>query len=261
VTSPVATAHASAFASISEARRARAPAAYERLEQREPVHRDEDPRPHAEQRHEQALDHELARDPEARSAERRAHGELAPARRRPRQQQPRDVGAGDQQDGGRGEREDQQRPARVAGQLLAQRQHVRREIRRLTGSSRTIPRVTRSISACACSRVDPRLQAADDREVVGRARCVLFRAARRGHPQPHVALQELKAARHHADDLVGARRSGAASGRDARLAAEAAEPEAMAQDRDVSGARRVLVAPEHAAERGRDAEHLEEIPP
>ena len=67
-----------------------------------------------------AFGEELTHQPAASGAERGAHGQLALPRRSAREQQVRDVGAGDQQDECDGAEQHEQRRPDVAGQLLAQ---------------------------------------------------------------------------------------------------------------------------------------------
>src|SRR6185436_2724538 len=81
-----------------------------------------------------------------------------------------------------------------------------------------------------------------------------------GHPDLHVALEELESLRHHADDYVrlAVEQHGAAD--DAGFPAETALPEAVADDGNRRSAGTVLALHERPSERRRRAEHVEERP-
>ena len=102
------------------------------------------------------------------------------------------------------------------------------------------------------------LQPSDHREVAAVARGRLLRIERERRPDLR-AVGKREARRRHADDLVRLAVDDDAASDDRRVAVEAPLPNAVADDDDVMAAERLVVAHEAAAERGADAERVEEV--
>jgi hypothetical protein len=218
-----------------------------------------------ERRQRHSLDELLRHEPAAAAAHRRAQTELALPGRAAREQQARDVGAGDQQQqhcrpGGDRDR----RPVRSqdlvrhrhregavldAGVVLAfGRELLRRRAQLLGGArhARSGHELGRAVVAVVAER----------REVVlvGRPRHVELRGL--GRVLVEVGGQR-EARRHHADHLVGHAVELDAAPDQGGVAGEAALPQRVAQHHDVRPAGAVFLGRDAAAEKGPRAEHRE----
>jgi hypothetical protein len=198
----------------------------------------------------------LPQQPRSAGAERRAHGDFVGACRGAREQQIRDVGAGDDENQRDGGEQQVERGSRVADELILQRSDggalliVRRRIRGFeAGGDRRHFRLS-------LFERDAFLQSADD--------AIVVRRPRRGfglHPcrKPDVGLAgAAKAGRHHANDRERplAEADGAANG--AGVTAEPPHPELVANDRSQRTAGRFVRRLEDAASLRRDAKDGEE---
>ena len=221
--------------------------------------REQKPCGRAGEREEQALGQQVTREPPPPGAERKAHGQLALPRRRAREKQVREVGARDEEHERHGAEEHERGRTRV----LEQRRRPRR---------RRQPPALVFVEPPSLGRID---RAGNRRQLRVR---LLKRDARReprqrrelpdvpGHLRgvatpgnPQVRADEQQPARHHADD----RRRGASDSdrplQDVGVAAEAALPQTVTDDRDARASRPELLAREAAAERRRHAEDRQRI--
>ena len=178
-----------------------------------------------------ALGEELADQPAAARADRRAHGDFALADRRAREQQARDVGAGDHQQERRGAEQREQRRAGRSRRLRRERHRARASSRRWsTGSPR------RAASSARAARRSPRRavtpgfsRKSDSMKCAPRLCC----ATSHVQPVPHVGVVRiLKPRRHHADDGEERTVQRDRLADDRRIAAEPLAPQPMADDRD-----------------------------
>ena len=220
--------------------------------------RQQQPETAADDAEDDAFGEELADEAAAGGAERAAHRHLAFARRRAREQQVGDVGAGDQQDEADGAEKHQHGLADVADHRLVERD--RGEVEPLVAV-----RILRGEALADGLHLgsdvlewNARLGPADGSEVPraalagGEVRVVGDR-----HPDDP-AGRVGEALRHHPHDL-----GRYAVDRDLLpdrvvAAAEALAPQPVADDRDLAAAWVVLVGPEGAAERGAHTEEVEQ---
>ncbi len=175
------------------------------------------------------LREELAHEAAAARAHRRAHGELPLARRGARQQQVRDVRAGDQQDEAHRAEQDEERRAHLSDHGLVQRAH---------GEAHALVRIGIGGGQARADggRLGPRrfgggarIEAPDGREIpgppaLGTKPLVVFEG-----PPERAAAGEVEARRGHADDRVGHAVQDQGLAHRGGRGAEALPPEALAQ--------------------------------
>ncbi len=213
----------------------------------------------ADQRQHAAFRDQLAQQPRAAGAERRAHRDLAAPRLRPRDQQIGDVRARDQQhERDRRHQRQQDRPQR-ADQLDVERTHLDAA---LFVRLRILAfELARDAVELALRRVhrDAGLQPRQRRESPSAA--LGHRGRRRIHRERHPELrrvaQTLEAGRHDADHGVLPRRAAERerAPEDLRIGAESALPQTVAQNDHVRRlGHEVLVGLKHAAARRRHAQ-------
>jgi hypothetical protein len=223
---------------------------------------EQQPEAAAEHGEQQALDHEQAHEARSAGAEGHAHGDLAPARHAPDQQQVGEIGAGDEEHEAHRTHEDEQgRPHRTDHLRLERQQpravlgdpvaaQARRERIRLTRRRR---------------QVDPRGQPADGVDEVQPARGTGF-IDEQGHDDVasrsvlEVPGQDgVEPGRQHADDgeRGAAERHGAAQ--DFGIGGEVRAPQAVADQGDRGGAMALVLGSEAASEHGLHTEHGQEV--
>ncbi len=234
----------------------RDPRGDELLEQGERPRSHEDAGDGPEDGQEQALGQELPDDPAAGRAQGRPHRDLAPTRGGAGQEQARDVGAGDQEDGGDGQDEHDQGPARVSQELLAQGQHEGPEalVREVALEA---PRHDRDVFL-RLGQAGPRLGARDHLQIVGAPVGQLLGREGRRYPEPDVPLHELELPRHHPHHRVLLAVQEEVPAENARIASESSLPEPVAQHDHAGRAGPVLLGGEHAPDPGGHAEQGEE---
>ena len=205
------------------------------------------------------LGRRLRDQPSARGAERRAHRQLALTRQRAGEQQVRQVRAADQQHRRDGGEQHIQRPP-DGGHGVGQHRHdlgigplvhariLARELRRDRRHVRLRPRDRHA-----------RFQSRDREIRVRQSVDQLPAIEGERHVDLIVARRERELGPHHADDGVrlAAERDRAADNR--RIGGEAADPEAVGQERDTIAADRLLLRGERAADERRHAEHGEQV--
>ena len=207
----------------------------------------------------QALDQQLPHDAPARGAHRVAHRDLARPRRRARQQQVGDVGARDQQHEADRAHQRQEHDADRAG--------VEAFVERLDDADGELLVAGRMRRGQALDdavelglrlrrRTTPGFRRREHGEVADVAALLLLRRRDGRHPQLGVG-RELDAGRHHADDRRRLAVDADGQAEHAAIAAVARLPEGVAEDHDALGARRVVAAPEAAAEQHRLAQQVE----
>ena len=220
--------------------------------------RDEQAARAARQRQQQTLGQELARQPGPPRAERRPYRQFARTGRGAREQQVRDVRAGDEQhEGHRAEQQVQRRPG-AAGDLLPQR-HDRRAFvcvaQRIGGRE---PRGDRPHLAPGLCQRDAWRQPGDHAVIVGRSR---GRLGDRGGGEPDVGpRREAEAGRHHAHDRIRLPEHRDRAAQSLAPAVEPAQPEVVGDDGGGRPLGPLLPRAEQPPEPRRDAEHVEELP-
>ncbi len=220
-------------------------------------------KPHetADDRQQRALDQQLADDAPARRAQRDADGHFARAAGRSREQQVRDVGAGDQEyEADRAHQRQEHQLDRPAVHAIVERHDARADV--LVGIGIIASQFSRD-GVHLCLRLrhrDAVAQPAED--IQGRAGIALLfqelRRVRERHPQVG-AGGKLEAFRHHADhrcwqlvDLDGAAENG-------RITAVAVLPHAVSQDDHGRRARPIVLRKEIAADQRLLANQLEGV--
>ena len=150
----------------------------------------------------EALDQELRDQSTTSSTDRGAHGDFAAAHGSARHQQIREVDARDQQDRCRGCEQHDERGVGLAGQLLSQgHDRCRSRHRDVLGGETQAQRC--HILSGLIDR-HPRLEPADDMQVVPSPMPQHLRGERGRHPDVDVARgHEVELTRHHADDFIG----------------------------------------------------------
>ena len=131
---------------------------------------------------------------------RRADRDFPPAGRRPRQQQVRHVDASDQQHEHDGRKHHIRGGAKVAEQNIAVQPNVHARPSMFLGWRSAMPRVTRSMSACAASRCHPRLQLGDHGERVRAVVLSLLRRKDQGRPELRREPRHVVLGRRNAND-------------------------------------------------------------
>ena len=213
---------------------------------------------------EQVLRQQLGEDPPAARAERRADGHLPHAGGAPREEQARHVRAGDEEHEAHGAEKDQEGRAHLARDLGVQGNDpdapARVAIRELGGEGRSDRRHFRLRRRGRLARLQP-----GDRRGVAAALLRAFLGEHHGRPEvrglsgERSRLQEeAETRRHDADDRDGTAVDLDGPPDDGRIAAEAALPEAVAEDHDLIVPVGTFVGREGAAEHRRDAEGREE---
>ncbi len=234
----------------------------------------------AESREHEALAQELPRQPGARRAERQAHAQLVPPRRRAREQQVGDVGARDEQHEADDDHQRGERPLIASAQSGAARcRRVERErflqvvllvvlapvLRHggvaqlwLDAAQRGLRRLERLVGAQAAHHVQPPGRAAIERALL--AANEGLGAERDGDVERAADVDAKEPGRRDADDRERHAFDDERPADDVSRAAEAPLPEGVADDRHRTiGAAPapVIVFRPRAAEDGRDPKHVE----
>ena len=208
---------------------------------------------------EEALGQQVPGETHAPGAERKAHGELALPRRRAREKQVRQVGARDE----KYEADRAEEHQRCGAHVLEQRRCPRRRRHppafvllepaafRLVGRTRD----GRQLRVHLLER-DARSETRQRRELPDVPRHLRGIAAPRN---PQIRADEHQPARHHADDRRRLAANPDCPLQDVRIAAEAALPEAVTDDRHPRASRPELLTREAPAERRRHAEDRQGI--
>jgi hypothetical protein len=211
------------------------------------------------QRQDDAFGQQLPHDAPPAGAERRAQGDLAPARGAAGQQQVRDVAARDEQHHpDRGEQHEEPRLV-VADEAVSER---RRRVAQLAGILRKV--VTEPYRdglelLLRLLRRRARLQSPVDAEVVLVVQDFLRRRKRDRGPQLFAVGREIERLRHDArDQVAGAVHPGRAAD-DRGVAAETARPQPMAQDDDPFVPGLILLGGEGAPQQRAHAHHVEVV--
>ena len=232
---------------------------------------DRQPERPADDRQQQAFGEQLPDDSPVRGAERGPHRHLLAPPDRARQQQVGDVRAGDQQHEADGRHQHDQRSPHVADHLLAQRHDAEREAAvrridvRMTGAKARRQRGHLRLRLLE-RRAGPELR----HDVVVLAAADLRRVGSERQRQQHLRIgddaergQRLLAQRErrlqHAHDLCRLAVEHDRPADHGRVAAEAALPGAVAENRHGRRRLRVLFRREQPAERGADAEHRQQV--
>ena len=220
--------------------------------------RDDDAAESAQRRDEQALHHELPREPDAAGAQRDPHRELPRAGGRARDEEAADVGARDEQHEGHGDRQDERHRPHVVHHARLQRLDEHAALR---VGVRILAREP------PCNRFQLRLgardrhvifQTGDDVEVVRSA----AGAGARIEPErnPRVGFQmKAETFRQDADDEIRLAVEVQPLAQDVRVRPERRPPEPMGQYRHVRD-RPIFFEREAPAERRRNPEDVEELP-
>jgi hypothetical protein len=233
--------------------------------------REEQPERAAGDREQHALGQQLPDDPPASGTERRAHGNLALAAHAAREQEVRDVGAGDEQHAGHGAAEQPDRSAHAADHLLLQRNDAERqpaigriEIRELAAQ----PGGQRIHFLLHLPDGHAGFQPADDVVVLAVARPRRGRSHR--ERDDDVGVGGVAEGRHHlvaqrkglgqdADDLIPAAVQLEPASDGAAIAAIAAHPCRVAENRACGRRLGVFLGGEQAADFGPCAEHRQQV--
>ena len=217
-------------------------------------------------RDQRAFDEQLVRDPEPPAAERRADGELVLPARAARNQQVRDVHAGDQQQTANCAEQREQRRTDAAHELIGEPrcsdanravrvrvlvferlgdslQFIGRRLHADVGLQPTCGR--EAVVVAAIYEVRRRRQRPDRDEEIDRA----------GEVEP----RELEAARHDANNRVQGAVEPERPSEHVRIGIQPRAPERVGDDGDRRRVRLVVVVDEGAAQRRRHAQHRENI--
>ncbi len=233
---------------------------YQRDEQVGAPQREHEPRAAAHEREQHALRQKLTHHAPARSAERRPQRDLFAPRRRAREQEVGDVGAGDQKHEADRAQEREEDGPKLPDELLLQRHdadagaRVRLRVVRRDARGDRLHLRARRLKARA------RLQTRDDLNPVPVARAGLLRADLQRRPQLGVAeAREAEARGQDADyrATAAARRDRLAD--DTLVAAVAPLPELVAQQHDAGAARRFVALDEGSPAQRGHAERVEEV--
>ena len=211
---------------------------------------------HRRERH--ALGEQLAEKPRPGRANRRAHGDLARSHGAAREQQVREVGAGDQQHEGHGAEQDQHRTPDLPDQHFAQRRQADRHpsVQRLLADD--VLRHSIEVGGRGCRR-RARLEPAEHVEEIVAVRVhVVAGLERHRHEHLQVAAEERERRREHADDGVrlGVQRD--AGAHDVGIRAETALPQAVREHHHAMRAPLFVRGDETAAHHRRCAKRAEE---
>ena len=210
----------------------------------------------------QALDQELAHDPPRARAEAGAHGDLTPAGGGSRQQQVGDVGAGDQQHGADGAQDEEQRRPHLARQLLRQRFGDDDRFRRLVGIARGLAPALEAEVVAEPRHLAPGVVDAASLAQAAQHRVAPAVGARGVGPEWDPQLgpaREVEAGRHHTHDGEGIAVENERLADDLRVAAEAALPQAVAQQGDDVPVLRFLLGQERAPQQRHPPQQGEEV--
>ena len=199
----------------------------------------------------------------ARRAEGHADRDLTPLSDGAHDQQVREVDARDHQHEPDGAEHDQQRWPHPAHDFAVQRRDRGREIAvGVRAAPAEIVREDAQLLARALDR-DIRLQASHDADAAPAARSRRLVEGGRHEEVDRVARAVLRQGpefrRHDTDHLVRLAVEREHASEDLAIAAELPAPEPVHQDDHAPAARGILIRAEHAADRGRGAEHGEEI--
>ncbi len=233
-----------------------------RGESRGEPHGEQRPADPARQGEQDALGQELAHHPAAACTQRGANRGLAAARRRLRELEIGDVGAGNEQEEPDGAQQHEERPPRRADEELVQRRHprahdaVRRRVLLLEPPDDGLELRIRLLDRHA------RTKARDGPDEV-RAPEERLLARRRGEggglPHVHFLVRKGEPLRHHADDLIRDAVQQHRAADDGAVAAEVRAPRAVADDGDSRPRVPRLLLREDAAENRTHADDREEV--
>ena len=208
------------------------------------------------ERHHEALGQDLRDDASARCADGAANRQLPLPAGRTRQQERGHVGARDEHHARDGAKQDEQRRTHVADEIVAQRPQVGAVVRVLCRVGLRQPRADEPQIFPRLPRRDVVAQPSEDAEEVrGAERAVVVRERQRHDDVWTRRPPELR--RQHADDFerMAVEGDGAADHR--RIGAEALAPQRVGQQDDAVPPLDLLVGPEVAPQRRRDAKHAE----
>ena len=213
-------------------------------------------------RHEAALDQELADETTAPAAERRTDAQLVLPGRAARDEQVRDVDAGDQEETADRAEQDEQRESHGGDQLRGERRRADADVRVRLRILALEPRADGlHLGPGRCQRhARPQPSHAEEARMVAaieQVRVVRDPQADR-HEDVVVAAEIPKARRQHADDRVARSIEGDRTAQGGRVAAEAILPERVADDRFGWRVRAVFGFAEQAAHARAHADDVEE---